>query len=44
MAGFVNGEEVSMTDLVYGALLPSGAEATEALARPSRAAPKALSP
>ena len=33
MAGFVNGEEVSMTDLVYGALLPSGAEATEALAQ-----------
>ena len=32
MAGFVNGEDVSMTDLVYGALLPSGAEATEALA------------
>ena len=33
MAGFVNGEAVSMTDLVYGALLPSGAEATEALAQ-----------
>lgn len=33
MAGFVNGEQVSMTDLVYGALLPSGAEATEALAQ-----------
>ena len=33
MAGFVNGEEVSMTDRVYGALLPSGAEATEALAQ-----------
>ena len=33
MAGFVHGEEVSMTDLVYGAILPSGAEATEALAR-----------
>ena len=33
MAGFVNGEEVNMTDLVYGALLPSGAEATEALAQ-----------
>lgn len=32
LAGFVNGEEVSMTDLVYGAILPSGAEATEALA------------
>lgn len=33
MAGFVDGEKVSMTDLVYGALLPSGAEATEALAQ-----------
>ena len=33
MAGFVDGEEVNMTDLVYGALLPSGAEATEALAQ-----------
>ena len=33
MAGFVNGEEINMTDLVYGALLPSGAEATEALAQ-----------
>lgn len=32
LAGFVNGEEVTMTDLVYGAILPSGAEATEALA------------
>lgn len=33
MAGFVDGEAVNMTDLVYGALLPSGAEATEALAQ-----------
>ena len=32
MAGFVHGEEVSMTELLYGAVLPSGAEATEALA------------
>ncbi len=32
MAGFLAGEEVSMTDLVYGAVLPSGAEATYALA------------
>ena len=32
MAGFVHGEEVSMMDLLYGAVLPSGAEATEALA------------
>lgn len=32
LAGFVNGEKVPMLDLVYGALLPSGAEATEALA------------
>ena len=32
MAGFVHGEEVSMTELLYGAGLPSGAEATEALA------------
>ena len=32
MAGIVHGEEVSMMDLLYGAVLPSGAEATEALA------------
>lgn len=32
MAGFLHGEEVSMMDLLYGAVLPSGAEATEALA------------
>lgn len=32
LAGFVNGEEVNMLDLVYGSILPSGAEATEALA------------
>ena len=32
MAGFVHAEEVSMTELLYGAVLPSGAEATEALA------------
>ena len=32
MAGFVHGEAVSMMDLLYGAVLPSGAEATEALA------------
>lgn len=32
MAGFVHGEDVSMMDLLYGAVLPSGAEATEALA------------
>ena len=31
MAGFVHGEEISMMDLLYGAVLPSGAEATEAL-------------
>lgn len=33
LAGFVNAEKVPLLDLVYGALLPSGAEATEALAR-----------
>lgn len=33
MAGFVDGEDVTMTDLLYGSLLPSGAEATEALAQ-----------
>ena len=32
LAGFVNGEDVNMLDLVYGTILPSGAEATEALA------------
>lgn len=32
MAGFLAGEEVTMTDLLYGAVLPSGAEATYALA------------
>ena len=32
MAGFVHDEEVSMMDLLYGAVLPSGAEATQALA------------
>ena len=32
MAGFVHGEEISMMELLYGAVLPSGAEATEALA------------
>ena len=32
MAGFVHGETVSMTELLYGAVLPSGAEATQALA------------
>ena len=33
MAGFVNGETVTMRDLLYGAVVPSGAEATEALAQ-----------
>ena len=32
LAGFVDGEDVNMLDLVYGTILPSGAEATEALA------------
>ena len=32
LAGFVHGEAVSMTELLYGAVLPSGAEATQALA------------
>ena len=32
MAGFVHDEKVSMMDLLYGAVLPSGAEATQALA------------
>lgn len=33
MAGFVDGEAVTMRDLLYGAVVPSGAEATEALAQ-----------
>ena len=33
MAGFVDGETASMRDLLYGAVVPSGAEATEALAQ-----------
>ena len=33
LAGFKDGEDVTMKDLVYGAILPSGAEATEALAQ-----------
>ena len=33
MAGFVDGETVLMRDLLYGAVVPSGAEATEALAQ-----------
>ena len=33
MAGFVDGETVSMRDLLYGAVVPSGAEATGALAQ-----------
>ena len=33
MAGFVNGETVTMRDLLYSAVVPSGAEATEALAQ-----------
>ena len=32
MAGFVAGETVTLRELLYGAVLPSGAEATEALA------------
>ncbi|MBQ8682950.1 MAG: D-alanyl-D-alanine carboxypeptidase [Clostridia bacterium] len=32
VAGFLAGEKVCMTDLLYGAILPSGADATEALA------------
>ncbi len=32
MAGFLNGEEVDMTDLLYGAILPSGADACMGLA------------
>lgn len=33
MAGFVHGEDVTLRDLLYGAVLPSGAEATQALAQ-----------
>ena len=33
MAGFVDGETVTMLDLLYGAVVPSGAEATQALAQ-----------
>ena len=33
MAGYVDGETVTMRDLLYGAVVPSGAEATEALAQ-----------
>lgn len=32
MAGFADGEAVNMTDLIYGAILPSGADATAGLA------------
>lgn len=32
MAGFADGEAVNMTDLLYGAILPSGADATAGLA------------
>ncbi len=32
LAGFVDGEEVSITDLLYGTVLPSGAEAAECVA------------
>ncbi len=32
MAGFLNGEAVNMTDLLYGAILPSGADACMGLA------------
>ena len=32
MAGFADGEEVTFTDLLYGAALPSGADATQGLA------------
>lgn len=32
VAGFMPGEEVSVRDLLYGAILPSGADATDALA------------
>lgn len=33
MAGFVSGETVTVRDLLYGAMLPSGAECCETLAR-----------
>lgn len=33
MAGFLENEEVKLIDLLYGAILPSGADATVALAR-----------
>lgn len=32
VAGFLNGEKINMTDLLYGAILPSGADASMALA------------
>ncbi len=32
MAGFADGEAVNMTDMLYGAILPSGADATAGLA------------
>lgn len=32
LAGFLNGEAVTMRDLIYGTILPSGAEAAEGLA------------
>lgn len=32
VAGFLNGEEITMTDLLYGLILPSGADAAIALA------------
>lgn len=32
MAGFADGESVTMTDMLYGAILPSGADATVGLA------------
>lgn len=32
VAGFLNGEEVTMTDLLYGTILPSGADAAMGLA------------
>ncbi len=32
VAGFLNGETIGMTDLLYGAILPSGADASMALA------------
>lgn len=32
VAGFLSGEEINMTDLLYGTILPSGADATIALA------------